>query len=1227
VPHSSDTLGSSNPFRQDSPELSPALAAGPRRQFAAGFELGQRFVLTRSLGSGGMGQVFAAHDRVRQIEVAVKLLGGWTPRSIGDLKREFRAAAELVHPNLVRLHELCCDGPEWYFSMDLVEGVQLQTLLARGSSPSLLRHVFRQLAAGLRALHRAGTLHTDLKPSNFLITAPNNDVVLLDFGLARPIGLSEGIAGVGTPAYMAPEQALGEPLTEATDWYSFGVVLYEALTGSLPLWRPAADRLAGAPEDLRRLCLDILVLNPGARPSGDEVLRRIGESSSGGVLSSLAATRGRSLVGRRPEQSLLEAALQASLRGSPALALIEGPSGIGKTALVQHCLDKFEERRAFVLAGACRERESMSYKAVDGLVDGLVALLDSFPRAEADALLPAGIGDLTVLFPALRAARSVAAVPEVALNTADQGQIRLRAIACFRELMLRLRKLRPVVLAIDDLQWSDEESALLLAPLFAPPEPVPLLFIGTTRGSRDDIGPLVTALAEELGDALPEPVEIRLGPLDPSDAEHLALGILSRAGEASAETARAIGREGDGHPLFIAELAHAATDSQAPEAPKSFAALIAHRVGALPREAASLLGVVAISGTAVPRRVLRLAVGMSASEADHAFDVLKASRLVRSRGLRDEHLVESHHDRIREIVVQSFSEPERRRCHLSLARALETWSDSKPELVALHYESGGELESAGRHWILAADQAARALAFSHAAELYARGMAQESLTTIERRALEVRRAEALAHAGNGPAAADGYLAAAATAAQGEALDLKRRAAEQLLLSGHLDRGLLVMEQVLASVGIRKQLTGRPSVVSVLVSRTRLKLRGLEHTPRTENEISHEELARIDACWTLAWSLAVIDPVLGADFQATHLRLALNAGEERRILRALTLEASYTSSAGVGAARHTLRVLRLADALAREASTPLAAALLRVAHGVTAYLEGRLATAVDELGVALGLLARDCPGAVWETVTAHRFTIASLFWLGRLKTLRAVVPPLLAEADGTGNLYATMCFRTAYAWAAWLASDDVREATSQMERASSEWQATGYQLSHCNVLIARSYIDLYAGAAERAYSRLLAEWPKVEASHYLRIGVLRAQLWKLRAAAALVAADALQARGEAARAAALRDDARIHVNRLRAEPLRRAVAFAAGIDAALARAAGDVASARRHLAEAAMLFDAQQMALFAAAARAHLGRLVGGSEGAELVDAARAVFAAEEVAEPAKMMRMLVPGFG
>ncbi|HEX4355732.1 MAG TPA: serine/threonine-protein kinase, partial [Polyangiales bacterium] len=303
----------------------------------------QRYVIERELGRGGMGVVYQAFDQERNTRVALKALTHGDALNIYRLKNEFRQLSDLCHPNLVSLHELCCDGDQWFFTMELIDGVTFDQYVGAGphstrqtdreramnttlagrarlvrdasvtlSQPGIagqfalprvrcdltrLRSALQQLVAAIASLHDAGKLHRDIKPSNVLVTAEGR-VVVLDFGLvsnstrieadAQDPDRTIGGSVFGTPAYMSPEQAVGEQITTSSDWYSVGCILYEALTGKLPfegsvlqilkqkeeLEPPAPSSIvAGVPEDLDQLCRSLLHRNAADRPPGDEVRR------------------------------------------------------------------------------------------------------------------------------------------------------------------------------------------------------------------------------------------------------------------------------------------------------------------------------------------------------------------------------------------------------------------------------------------------------------------------------------------------------------------------------------------------------------------------------------------------------------------------------------------------------------------------------------------------------------------------------------------------------------------------------------------------------------------------------------------------------------------------------------------------------------------------------------------------------------------------------------------
>src|SRR5579863_349342 len=342
---------SEHPF--DSETLNEQLASvSSPGELGHDFRGNERFEVIRCLGSGGMGVVYEVNDRHRDARVALKTLSKADPEAVYRFKNEFRALAGITHLNLVSIYELLATGDEWFFTIELVEGQDFRnylrtacrkdptpptTSLRSGTADDLhpdyaaslsgtrplaarsrareaqcdiarLRAAFSQLVVGVSAIHAAGKLHRDLKPSNVMVTASGR-VVILDFGLAVDLRHTKRgpavtqIALGGTPNYMSPEQAQGVSLSEASDWYSAGVMLFEALTGRTPFpgryneeiirakltleaGRPS-DICDGVPEDLDVLCCDLLQLKAEERPRGDEIVRRLGLGESQLPLSPL----------------------------------------------------------------------------------------------------------------------------------------------------------------------------------------------------------------------------------------------------------------------------------------------------------------------------------------------------------------------------------------------------------------------------------------------------------------------------------------------------------------------------------------------------------------------------------------------------------------------------------------------------------------------------------------------------------------------------------------------------------------------------------------------------------------------------------------------------------------------------------------------------------------------------------------------------------------------------
>src|SRR5215213_2328442 len=210
------------------------------QSLACGVVLGRRYRLDEELGRGGMGVVYRATDLELQRDVAIKILSAAnsSERDSGRLLREARAAAMLNHPHIVTVHDVGDESGRRFFVMELVAGQTLRD--SNVTDFAEIVDIASQVCDALAHAHAHGLVHRDIKPENILLAGEagaRRTIKLADLGISVPLDgarLTETGMIVGTADYMAPEQAMGDPVDARTDLYSLGVVLYELTTGRTP---------------------------------------------------------------------------------------------------------------------------------------------------------------------------------------------------------------------------------------------------------------------------------------------------------------------------------------------------------------------------------------------------------------------------------------------------------------------------------------------------------------------------------------------------------------------------------------------------------------------------------------------------------------------------------------------------------------------------------------------------------------------------------------------------------------------------------------------------------------------------------------------------------------------------------------------------------------------------------------------------------------------------------
>jgi eukaryotic-like serine/threonine-protein kinase len=1246
-----------------------------------------RFLIQRRLGAGGMGIVYQALDRLRNVQVALKTLPKIEPRALYRFKREFRLLADLADPNLASLHELIASGDQWFFTMELVDGVDFlsfvraedgarppasgtdsevdsaETRLSGLASPSPLVAVernpltplseftritsaTRQLASALRTLHRAGRLHCDLKPSNVMVTSEGR-VVVLDFGLALEfeVGTTSADTGgewFGTVEYMAPEQASGGSLTAASDWYAVGTMLYEAIAGRLPFRGSMFDVLAAkrqsAPESPRRfnpavpaaleqLCLQLLAPQPTDRPDAADVLRMLGGGTAAPVIVTEPAVV--DLIGRERHLETLQHAFRASVAGRPIWLFAHGASGMGKSAVVDHFTDALQSRgQALVLAGRCYEQESVRYKALDSLVDALSRHLAHLSAEKVRALLPEDISLLAQMFPMLERVDEIHARANQRPLILSPQELRNRASVAFAQLLGALAGRQPLVLAIDDLQWGDSDSAGLLVDMFSGPHAPAVLLIGSHRAERAADSACLAALLRPDAPLACERRELAIGALDSADALRLALGLLGRDFPMAGAMAARIAEEAGGSPFFIRALVdHVQAESQL-TGPGLLAEgttldeVLRRRFSRLRSGSRRLLDVIAVAARPIAEAEAYAAAGID--ERDPALvNALRAAHMVRSTS-GDVRELETYHDRVRQSVVAALAGPALTDTHRRLAETLDAKGTVDPEWLAAHYLGAGNHSSAASHFTRGAEIASRLLAFDRAADLYQRAIELSEDSGTDRFPLLVGRADALANAGRGQLAAETYQHAATLAPADEALELERKAGYQYCISGHLDEGRAVLARCMTRVGLRLPRSTRAALLPLAVRSARLwalERLGLLRRLSPQREVSAQALTRIDIVWAAAAALSDVDVVLGAALKAQHLLMARTLGEPGRLACSLALQATVVLQLGSKGHRRALALIETAQQLADQVGTPHTKAVVLVAQSFADLTTQSWRHAYESLDQAERLLRDHCTGVSWELSLVHVSRISMLRIEGQYAEAVRRGLAVLAEAQHRGDIFTQARIGIFVLVDQHLLADRFAEGRRVLRELSREWFRGRFPVQQVLGFIHDINIDLLMDRRGMAWRRCRRYWPLIERTQMLRVEVIRDYAILLHGSTALAAID-----DDPGSSGPLLKVAKSDLRRLRREPGPRAGTFALMLQAMIALREGNRQEAIALIDRAASWFGGVGQQSFAAALRHCQGRLIGGAAGQTLMHESDRLFAAQGFTNPTTAVITHVPGF-
>jgi len=721
-----------------------------------------RYRMEEILGQGSSGIVRAAHDGLLNRPVALKLLTSVAddPEAAQQLLDAARHLARLAHPNVASTYDAGYLGETPYVALQPAVGTPLSEI-APLPLPRLL-DVIEQVASALGYAHQHGILHGDVRPANIFV-GDDGMVQIVGFTLI-PLHISPDIS-LKDAAYLPPELAQGRPPDHRADLYSLGVTLYELAVGHLPFTGqtplaiisqhmnvppvPPRSLRPDLPPDLETVILRLLAKRPQDRyATTEEVsadLQRIryqlegqafieqatapeGETPGASLLDRIA--RGR-LFGRERELEELKAHWQRAVEGQPHVVLLSGEPGIGKTRLVRELMVYARLQGAAVLRGRCYEQEvAVPYRPFTAAFQDYTA---SQPVETLRRQVGASAAELARLVPALRQKLDLIA-PNPPLNRPEERVRLFDHVAAF---LRTIAAERSVILFLDDLQWADEASLLLLQHLARHVYDVPMLALGAYREAElTRRHPLQKVLVELNQERLITRLPLR-------QLDRQAVGDMARtmcATEIVPAVIDAIYKETEGNPFFVEEVIKALVEEDAlypdrtpwPQRdwttlriPQSIHATISHRLDQVSPESTRLLAQATVIGRRFPLNLLLAVTDLNEDAALDALDEAVSAQLIQPPQPGTGEIYAFQHTLIAQTLYEELNVRRRARLHGQVGQAVERIHadelDSRVEELAHHFAQAygaKDEEKAITYNIRAGDRAREVYAHEEALRYY-----------------------------------------------------------------------------------------------------------------------------------------------------------------------------------------------------------------------------------------------------------------------------------------------------------------------------------------------------------------------------------------------------------------------------------------------------------------------------------------------------------------------------